>query len=81
MILIGTYDEDHSEEAYLIQGLRLLVDFEPILESDVMEVVVVHREGWVTWPCSSNERLEKGPRSHAIESPMGSSRVIAIGLG
>jgi len=42
VILIGTYDEDHSEKAYPIQGLRLLVDFEPILESDVMEVVVIH---------------------------------------
>jgi len=42
-ILVGAYDEDHSEKVYLIQELRHLVNLGLILESDVAEeVIVVH---------------------------------------
>ena len=43
MILVGTYNENHSEKAYLVQKLHFLIDFEVVLGGDALEEeVVVH---------------------------------------
>jgi len=49
MILIGSHNEDCSEQAYLVQEFPLFIECELVLGGDVVEeeevIVVVHDQG------------------------------------